>query len=79
MSERKPCEACCGRGYVIVGAGLAALENQYPGLPIREMEQRGWFGDVGNGEDVARCDASFLRFWGVTTHADVPIALKESA
>lgn len=68
---RKPCEACGGTGTVIAGTGLAALEARYPDLPIREMERRGWFGDVGDGEDDARCDRGFLLLWNAHSHEEV--------
>lgn len=71
MSATRACEACGGCGYVVLGAGLVALEDQYLALPIREMERRGWFLDVGDGEDIERCAAAFLNFWGARTHADV--------
>jgi hypothetical protein len=71
MSQQRKCEACGGRGYIVVGVGLAALEDKYPALPIREIEQRGWLGDVGDGEDVVRCDAAFLGFWDAETHEEV--------
>lgn len=68
--ETRQCEACGGSGYIVLGAGLNALQDKYPDFPIREMAQRGWLGDVGDGEDVERCDAAFLGFWGVSTHAE---------
>lgn len=71
MSETRVCAACGGAGFIVVGAGLAALEARYPDLPVREMERRGWLGDVGDGEDVERVDRAFLAFWRVASHDDV--------
>lgn len=71
MAEQRVCEACGGCGYIVVPNGLSILQDKYPTLPIREMEKRGWLGDVGDGEDVARCDAAFLRFWGAKSHSEV--------
>jgi hypothetical protein len=71
MSQRRICDACGGAGHIDAGVGLIALEYRYPELPIREMARRGWLGNVGDGDDVLVCDAAFLRFWGVDTHAEV--------
>lgn len=70
-AETRPCEHCGGSGVIVVGAGLAALQDRYPELPIREMAKRGWLGDIGDGEDVARCESAFLRFWKCEAHAEV--------
>ncbi len=71
MGHRRKCEACNGSGYIVVGAGLAVLEAIYPDLPIREMVQRGWLGDVGDGEDAKRCECGFFAFWQAETHEQV--------
>jgi hypothetical protein len=76
---KRVCEACGGTGYVIVGAGLAALERRYPSLPIREMEKRGWLAGLKDVEDVADCEAAFFRFWQVTSHAEVQEILSSCA
>lgn len=75
---KRTCETCGGRGYIEVGVGLNALQDRYPELPIREMVQRGWLCDVGDGDDVARCDAAFLEFWGVESHDEVQKRLHPS-
>lgn len=69
--EKRPCESCGGSGFIIIGAGLSALQDAYPELPIREMAKRGWFGTIENEEDTERCESAFLHFWGVATHAEV--------
>jgi hypothetical protein len=71
VSERRSCETCGGRGYVVVGAGLVPLEERYPDLPIHEMYERGWLAGAGDGEDVQVCDEAFLRFWRVDSHEAV--------
>lgn len=78
MTTRQPtpCPSCGGAGYIEVGAGLDALQERYPDLPIREMARRGWFGDIGDGEDVAWCDAAFLRFWNAPTHNELRDRIK---
>lgn len=70
MSETRICEVCRGTGRVLAGAGLDALQREWPDLPIREMAQRGWI-DAGDVENVARCEASFLRFWEASSHAEI--------
>jgi hypothetical protein len=50
---------------------MDALVSMYSDLPVREMADRGWFGDVGEGEAVAVVEGGFLAFWGVRSHDDV--------
>lgn len=71
MSEWRQCKECGGLGRIEIGVGLTALQDKYPDLPIREIARRGWFGDVGDGEDVELCDANFLKFWKVSSHEEL--------
>lgn len=78
--RRKKCETCNGAGFLLLQAGLAALDDRYPTLPIYEMHKRGWIGSGidPDGDDVPSCDASFLRFFGVQTHDEVEAILHSS-
>lgn len=69
MRTRKKCEACGGCGYIEFDVGLAALQERYPDLPMREMQDRGWLG-FPDENDVAACDAAFLTFFEVASHEE---------
>jgi hypothetical protein len=68
--RRRKCEHCHGRGYFVEGAGLVALQEKYPDLPMREIQDRGWLG-YPDEDDMTACDAAFLRFWEVASHEEL--------
>lgn len=72
--KRITCSSCNGEGLVTVFDGIAALAEKYPGLPVREMANRGWFGDIRD-DDEPGCDAAFLKFWNAGSHEEVAAIL----